>query len=109
MHRHYRFLLDAREGTQRQILRSGLGFKRLNTVLLTHSHLDHILGLAGLVSTLSRWENLDSLSPIEACIADARRATNGSPDPLAFASEMPNISFAGIKQHLPATAATGIS
>lgn len=61
MHRHYRFLLDAGEGTQRQILRSGLGFKRLNTILLTHSHLDHILGLAGLASTLSRWENLETL------------------------------------------------
>jgi ribonuclease Z len=61
LHRHYRFLLDAGEGTQRQILRSGLGFKRINTVLLTHSHLDHILGLAGLASTLSRWENLEYL------------------------------------------------
>lgn len=61
MHRHYRFLLDAGEGSQRQILRSGLGFKRLNTVLLTHSHLDHILGLAGLASTLSRWENLEKM------------------------------------------------
>ncbi len=61
LHRHYRFLLDAGEGTQRQILRSGLGFKRLHTILLTHSHLDHILGLAGLASTLSRWENLDYL------------------------------------------------
>lgn len=56
MHRQYRFLVDCGEGTQRQILRSGLGFKRLNTILLTHGHLDHILGLGGIVSTLTRWE-----------------------------------------------------
>ncbi len=61
MYRQYRFLLDCGEGTQRQILRAGLGFKRLDKVLLTHSHLDHILGLGGLASTLSRWEILEKL------------------------------------------------
>lgn len=61
LHDEYRFLVDCGEGTQRQILRSGLGFKRLNKILLTHGHLDHILGLGGLVSTFARWETIDSL------------------------------------------------
>lgn len=56
-----RFLVDCGEGTQRQILRSGLGFKRIDTILLTHGHLDHILGLAGLVSTFARWETQGKL------------------------------------------------
>jgi len=61
LHRQYRFLLDCGEGTQQQILRSGLGFKRLGKVLLTHGHLDHILGLGGLASTLGRWEMLEKM------------------------------------------------
>lgn len=59
--RDQRFLIDCGEGTQRQILRSGLGFRRLNRILITHGHLDHILGLAGLLSTFSRWEALEHL------------------------------------------------
>lgn len=58
----HRFLVDCGEGTQRQILRSGIGFKRLNHVLLTHGHLDHILGLGGLVSTFVHWETVEDLS-----------------------------------------------
>ncbi len=57
----YRFLVDCGEGTQRQILRSGVGFKRLNRILLTHSHLDHILGLGGLISTFVHWESMDEI------------------------------------------------
>lgn len=61
LYKEYRFLIDCGEGTQRQILQSSLGFKRLNKILLTHGHLDHILGLGGLVSTFSRWEAMDKL------------------------------------------------
>ena len=56
VYQEYRFLVDCGEGTQRQILRSGLGFRRLDKILLTHGHLDHILGLAGLISTFVRWD-----------------------------------------------------
>ena len=59
IHDESRFIVDVGEGTQRQLLRSGVGFKRLNTVLLTHGHLDHILGLGGLISTFARWEAID--------------------------------------------------
>jgi ribonuclease Z len=61
LHRDYRFLVDCGEGTQRQILKSGLGFKRLNRILLTHGHLDHILGLGGLISTFARWEAIEEV------------------------------------------------
>ena len=57
----HRFLVDCGEGTQRQLLKSGIGFKKLNRILLTHAHLDHILGLGGLVSTFVRWEDIEDL------------------------------------------------
>ncbi len=61
IHNEHRFLVDCGEGTQRQILRSGLGFRKLNRLLVTHSHLDHILGIGGLVSTYLRWEAMEEL------------------------------------------------
>jgi ribonuclease Z len=61
LYKHYRFLIDCGEGTQRQLLKSGLGFRRLKRILLTHGHLDHILGLGGLISTFSRWETVEAL------------------------------------------------
>jgi len=48
-----RFLIDCGEGTQRQLMRAEHGFRGLQHVLLTHAHLDHVLGLAGLLATLA--------------------------------------------------------
>jgi ribonuclease Z len=46
-----RLLVDCGEGTQRQLMRAQLGFRGLGHVLLTHLHLDHVAGLAGLLAT----------------------------------------------------------
>src|ERR1700722_2768869 len=48
----HRVMVDCGEGTQRQLLRSGAGFRRLGRLLLTHGHFDHVLGIPGLFSTL---------------------------------------------------------
>ena len=46
-----RWLIDCGEGTQRQLLRAGIGLVDLDLLLLTHLHGDHILGLPGLLKT----------------------------------------------------------
>jgi ribonuclease Z len=54
-----RILVDCGEGTQRQLLRSGAGFRRLDRLLLTHGHFDHVLGIPGLLSTLRSQQSAD--------------------------------------------------
>lgn len=55
-------MVDCGEGTQRQLLRSGAGFRRLDRLLLTHGHFDHILGIAGLFSTLRLRQSTDLMT-----------------------------------------------
>src|SRR5437588_8018579 len=57
-----RFLIDCGEGTQRQLLRAGPGFRRLSHILLTHAHLDHVLGLGGLIATLALFDVPNALA-----------------------------------------------
>lgn len=48
-----RLLFDCAEGTQRQLLRSGVGLVELREVFLTHFHADHYLGLPGMLKTFA--------------------------------------------------------
>ncbi len=54
-----KWLIDCGEGTQRQIMRANIGFKNLSRIVLSHEHLDHILGMGGLLATLNM------LQPVE--------------------------------------------
>lgn len=47
-----RVLVDCGEGTQRQMLRFGIGL-RLDLVFFTHFHADHYLGLIGMLRTMA--------------------------------------------------------
>src|ERR1700738_2986925 len=55
-------MVDCGEGTQRQLLRSGAGFRRLDRLLLTHGHFDHVLGIPGLFSTLRLQQSADTMT-----------------------------------------------
>jgi ribonuclease Z len=57
-----RIMVDCGEGTQRQLLRSSAGFRRLDRLLLTHGHFDHVLGIPGLFSTLRLRQSSDLMT-----------------------------------------------
>jgi ribonuclease Z len=101
-HDEFRFLVDCGEGTQRQILQSGVGFRHLTRVLLTHGHLDHILGLGGLLSTFLRWEAIEeleifggraALDRVHDLLYGVVLRGNQPPMPLQFRETKPGIFF----------------
>ena len=79
------FLLDCGEGTQRQMMRYGVGFS-LDDILITHLHSDHYLGLTGLLRTMSLQGRTEPLTvwgpPGSAATLRATRDLGG--DRLAF-------------------------
>ena len=101
-HNEYRFLVDCGEGTQRQILQSGKGFKRLTRALITHGHLDHILGLGGLLSTFLRWEAIEefevygskgTLERVRTLLHDVVLRGKKTPMPLRLVEIEPGVIF----------------
>ncbi|MDG6244024.1 MAG: ribonuclease Z [Methanolobus sp.] len=46
-------LFDCGEGAQQQMMRAKTGMKALSSIFITHFHADHMLGIPGLIQTLS--------------------------------------------------------
>jgi len=60
-------LFDCGEGVQRQMIRAKIGFHKKTKVFITHMHGDHILGLPGLIQTMSlldRQKKLQVYGPV---------------------------------------------
>ena len=81
------FLFDCGEGTQRQMMHAGLGFSRPMSIMISHLHGDHILGLPGLLQTMSslaRDKPLEMYGP-----KGLTRFLHTLHKPLAFATNFP--------------------
>ena len=64
-------LIDCGEGTQVAIAKHGLKISRIQLILITHCHADHVTGLPGLLLSIgnsSRTEPLDIAAP-ESCLS----------------------------------------
>ena len=54
-------LLDCGEGTQRQFMKSEFSFMKINRIIISHFHGDHILGLPALIQSMCLLEREKSL------------------------------------------------
>lgn len=91
-------MFDCGEGVQRQMIQAGVGFHRRTKVFITHLHGDHVLGLPGMLQTMSllhRKRKLEVYGPagIKAFIDAIHRTVDCAP---TFPVEITEINKAGV-------------
>lgn len=55
-------LFDCGEGTQRQMMKAGISYMKINHVFISHFHADHFLGLPGMIATMNMYERTEPLN-----------------------------------------------
>lgn len=65
-------LIDCGEGTQIALAESGAKISRINMLLITHTHADHVSGLPGFLLSLG---NASRTEPLEICLPEGRVQT----------------------------------
>jgi len=58
------YLFDCGEGTQRQMMRYVVSFYKVEAIFISHLHLDHYLGIFGLLDTLRLMERKEPLTVV---------------------------------------------
>lgn len=54
-------LLDCGEGTQWRMIEHGISFMKIKVIGITHMHGDHVLGLPGMIETMSMYDRKEEL------------------------------------------------
>ena len=87
------FLFDCGEGTQRQMMRYGITFN-IDDIFFTHFHTDHLLGVVGLLRTMSLQGRTESLRLWGPPGADRmlKRAESLGSERLAFALDIAELT-----------------
>ncbi len=55
------FIFDVGEGMQRNFLQTGIGVNKIMSIFITHMHSDHVIGLLGLLQTLSLFKRKEEV------------------------------------------------
>lgn len=61
------FLFDCAEGAQRQLMKYKMSYSKVQSILISHLHADHFLGVPGLLQTMGfqgRTEELEIVAPV---------------------------------------------
>jgi ribonuclease Z len=104
-------LFDCGEGTQQRMVAARVGFRRPMHILITHLHGDHILGLPGLLQTMSllrRERSIDIYGPkgIVDFLTCVSRTLGGPNFPVQIHElNKPETIYSGARYHLRAVEA----